>query len=65
MISSVCVYFADDLEPDLVITRAICTNLLVSGAVVDDKTEHGVRLDVIGYTLDLTQERILIARKNF
>ena len=59
------VYFADDLESDLAITREISTDLLGSGAVADDKTEHGVRLDVIGYTLDLTQERVLIARKNF
>jgi hypothetical protein len=59
------VCFADDLESDLAITRGICTDLLGSGAVADDKTEHGVRLDVIGYTLDLTQERVLIARKNF
>jgi hypothetical protein len=59
------VCFADDLESDLAITRGVCTDLLGSGAVADDKTEHGVRLDVIGYTLDLTQERVLIARKNF
>ena len=59
------VCFADALELDLAIARAICTNLLGPGAVTDDKTEHGVRLDVIGYTLDLTQERVLIARKNF
>ena len=59
------VCFAGDLESDLAITRGICTDLLGSGAVADDKTEHGVRLDVIGYTLDLTQERVLIARKNF
>ena len=59
------VCFAVDLESDLAITRGICTDLLGSGAVADDKTEHGVRLDVIGYTLDLTQERVLIARKNF
>jgi hypothetical protein len=49
------VCFADTLELDLAITRAICTNLLGPGAVTDDKTEHGVRLDVIRYTLDLTQ----------
>ena len=59
------VCFASDLESDLAITRRVCTDLLGSGAVADDKTEHGVRLDVIGYTLDLTQERVLIARKNF
>ena len=53
------VCFADALE-----TRGVCTDLLGSGAVADDKTKHGVRLDVIGYTLDLTQELVLIARKN-
>ena len=54
-----------DLEADLALTRSICTSLLGSGAVADDKTEHGVRLDVIGYTIDLPSERVLISRKNF
>jgi hypothetical protein len=34
-------------ESDLRIMRGICTSLLESGTVVDDKTEQGVRLDVI------------------
>ena len=59
------VCFVDQLDVDLATTRTICTDLLGSGAVADDKTEHGVRLDVIGYTLDLTEKRVLIARKNF
>jgi hypothetical protein len=59
------VCFVDQLDVDLATTRTICTDLLESGAVADDKTEHGVRLDVIGYTLDLTEKRVLIARKNF
>ena len=42
------------------ITRRICTDLFGSAAVTDDKTEAGIRMDVIGYTIDLT-----IARKNF
>jgi hypothetical protein len=54
-----------DLESDLALTRSICTSLLGSGAVADDKTEHGVRLDVIGYTIDLPSERVLISRKYF
>jgi hypothetical protein len=37
--------------------------------VADDKTEHGTRLDVIGYTIDLSKSdmnaRVLISRKNF
>ena len=59
------VCFEADVEADLARTREICVNLLGSGAVADDKTEHGTRMDVIGYTIDLTTERVLIARKNF
>jgi hypothetical protein len=55
----------DDVEKDLAVTREICVSLLGSGAVADDKTEHGVRLDVIGYTIDLPHQRVLISRKNF
>ena len=57
--------FADQVESDMAVTRRICTNLLGPGAVVDDKSESGPRLDVIGYTIDLTKKRVLIARKNF
>lgn len=59
------VCFEEDLPTDLQRTRDICTNLLGSGAVADDKTESGRRIDVIGYTVDLDTERVLIARKNF
>ena len=52
------VCFAADVEADLAIT-----DLLGSGAVA--KTEHGTRMDVIGNTIDLNTERVLIARKNF
>ena len=57
--------FVDDVKEDLRITRAICTDLLGSGAVADDKTEVAARLDIIGYVVDLDTERVLIARKNF
>ena len=59
------VCFEADVEADLATTRQICVDLLGSGAVADDKTEHGTRMDVIGYTIDLNTERVLIARKNF
>lgn len=55
----------EDLAADLAATREICVSLLGPGAVADDKTEHGVRLDVIGYTIDLPNRRVLISRKNF
>lgn len=54
-----------DLEADLIKTREICTSLLGPESVADDKTEYGVRLDVIGYTINLPDHRILISRKNF
>ena len=55
---------ARDIESDLVITRNVCTSLLGPTAVADDKTEVGRRVDVIGYTIDLDLQRVLIARKN-
>jgi hypothetical protein len=51
------VCFAAEVESDLSYTRGICTSLLGSGAVADDKTEHGVRLDIIGYTVCLPTMR--------
>ncbi len=54
-----------DIPEDLRRTRDICTRLLGPSAVADDKTEVGRRLDVIGYTIDLDIQRVLIARKNF
>ena len=59
------VCFAEDVDTDLRRTRDICTSLLRPGAVADGKTEARTRLDVIGYTVDLVTERVLIARKNF
>jgi hypothetical protein len=53
------------LEKDLTKARHVCTDLLGSGAVADDKTEKGTRLDIIGYTVCLETERVLISRKNF
>lgn len=52
------------LFQDLNLTRGICTRLLGSSAVADEKTEHGTRLDFIGYVVDLTTRRVSIARKN-
>ena len=40
-------------DVDQILTRDICTSLLGSRAVADDKTETGLRLDIIGYTVDL------------
>ena len=57
--------FAEDIVADLSITQRICTDLLGSGAVADDKTESRRRIDVIGYVIDLDIERVLISRKNF
>lgn len=59
------VCFADDVDKDLAEARRICTSLLGSGAVADDKTETGTRLDIIGYTVDLESKRVSIAKKNF
>ena len=53
-----------DISADLAAAKVICTDLLGPTAVADDKTEAGRRIDVIGYTIDLDTQRILIARKN-
>lgn len=57
--------FEKDIAADLALTRNICTALLGSGAVADDKTEVSRRLDVIGYVIDLDTGRVLISKKNF
>jgi hypothetical protein len=63
------VCFEGDMKEDLARTRSICTDLLGPNSVADDKTEYGTRLDMIGYTIDLStspdRARVLIARKNF
>lgn len=59
------VCFANEVDIDLAKTRIIYTSLMGPGAMADDKTESGIRLNVIGYTVDLVTERELIARKNF
>lgn len=57
--------FEENIAADLALTRDICTGLLGSGAVADDKTEVSRRLDVIGYIIDLDTGRVLISKKNF
>jgi hypothetical protein len=60
---------ADDIEEGLRRTREVSTDLLGPTSVADDKTEYGRRLDVIGYVVNLDDERrygsVSIARKNF
>ena len=57
--------FETDIATDLALTKSICTTLLGSEAVADDKTEVSRRLDVIGYIIDLDTGRVLISKKNF
>ena len=57
--------FEGDITADLALTRSICTDLLGSRAVADDKTEVSRRLDVVGYVVDLDSSRVLISKKNF
>ena len=59
------VCFEEDISEDLVRARAICTDLLGSSAVADDKTESGRRLDIIGFTVNLNLMRVTIPSKNF
>ena len=59
------VCFVHDLESDLRLARGICLSLLGPAAVADEKTEWGTRVEIIGYVIDLTTERVSISRKNF
>jgi hypothetical protein len=54
--------FAGDLEADLARAKDICTSLLGPASVAADKIESGVRLDMIGYTISLPDNRVLISR---
>ena len=59
------VCFEADMVKDLARAREVCTALLGSSAVADDKTESGRRLDIIGFTVDLDRMRVSISKKNF
>ena len=59
------VCFKTDLVSDMDRAKTICTSLLGPGAVADEKSETGTRLEVIGYTIDLDLKLVSIARKNF
>ena len=60
----IAVSFDRDLQSDLFHSKRVCTDLLGSTAVVDDKTEWGRRVDIIGYVIDLDHDRVSISRKN-
>lgn len=54
-----------DLEMEVQCAKAVCTRLLGPNAIAEDKTETGVRMDVLGYVLDLERKLVSISRKNF
>ena len=58
------VCLAKDLQHDMKVTRDLCTQLLGADAVEDDKTDHGRRLTVIGWDIDLDRRLVTVARKN-
>jgi hypothetical protein len=58
-INGVC--FTTEVDEDLAATRRICTSLLGPGAVANEKTETGRRLDIIGYAVDLDNRRVSIS----
>ena len=69
LISFVAIYVDDicgaclawDLHSDLSLSRKITDDLLGSDSVADEKTEYGVRLDFIRYTVDINNRTISIA----
>lgn len=54
-----------DLSHEQALAHKLITDLFGEGAVAEHKTEHGRRLDAIGYTIDLNDLRVTISRKNF
>jgi hypothetical protein len=56
--------FKCNVAHDMAATKTLCEALLGPGAVADDKSDHGVTLEVIGYTISLATQRVGIARKN-
>lgn len=62
-ITGVC--FKDNLAGDLIAAKGVCTTLLGSSAVADEKTESGRRLDIIGYSVDLDSKTVTISTKIF
>jgi hypothetical protein len=46
-------------------SHRLITGLFGEGAVAEHKTEHGRRIEAIGYTIDLDTQRVTISRKNF
>ena len=56
---------ATDIEEDIRLCTEACTQLLGPDAVATEKTEHGLRVEVIGYVIDLGRGIVSIARKNF
>lgn len=53
------------VEEEKARAKALFLGLLGPTAVADHKTQHGRRLDTIGYTPDLCKQRLTISRKNF
>ena len=54
-----------DLQSEIQAAKLVCTSLLGPNAIAEDKTESGLRLDVLGYVLDLELKLVSISRKNF
>ena len=52
------------LTADLECTRLLCVRLLGDTAVADIKTEHGRRLIMIGWVIDLDERLVAVARRN-
>jgi hypothetical protein len=52
------------LQHDMDCTRRIVTDLMGPGSLAIEKEEHGTRLEIIGWLIDLDTCRLSIARKN-
>ena len=58
------VCWAEDLEHDMTTASSLCTRLLGERAITEHKSKSGVRLALLGWTIDLTQMLVTIASKN-
>jgi hypothetical protein len=59
------VTLADHLKNDRDIAKSECRNLLGSKAINDTKDEDGRRVEIIGWTIDMSTRIVTISRKNF
>ena len=65
LLHSLILMYVDDIISVCFAKDIVCTRLLGPAAAADDKTETGPEFTFSGYTVDLTTQRVTIAKNNF